>query len=163
MIYRRIKHGQLVEGIEIVRADVPSRPIGSADSNDSDSIRVLFCEMEGETLFYDVELPKQFQVKPPDLRRFAYDHKKVESLVVDCINDNAYRYVSEPQNESLLEKIEQELYVVLQDLNSVIDLLSVGCDLATADSHNDISVRVEFEHKNGEHRCVIVNINLEMA
>ena len=143
--------------------DEPSRPIATDDLFNDDSIKVCFLKMEGETLFYDVEVPKLLRVRPPDLRRFAYDHKKVESLVANCVKDNAYRYAFEPLNESLLKNIEQELFVALQDLNSVLKLLSVECNLMPQGSPSDISVRVEFEHKNGERRVVVMSFNNDMV
>ncbi len=154
MICRRIKWGELVEGVEIVPKDEQSKPIASDDIFSGECIKVHFIKKEEETLFYDVKVPKNFRVKPPDLRRFAYDHKKVESLVANCVKDNFVKYVFEPVNESTLRKLQSELFVALQDLSSVLDLLSVECYAES--SLGAISVNVKFEHKNGELKTLVV-------
>ena len=117
MIYRRKKYGDTVEGIEIVLANESSRQIVLDDLLNSDSICVRFLEMEGETLFYDVVVPKFLRVKPPDLRRFACDQNKVKSLVIDCVKDNSCGVIFAPMNDSLLKNLQQELFVALQDLS----------------------------------------------
>ena len=98
MIYRRIKFGD-IEGIEIVLVDEPSRQITSDDLFNGDSVKVCFLELEGETLIYDVEVPKLLRVKPPDLRRLAYVKKGVKSaygltdiiLINNCLVDKHRR------------------------------------------------------------------------
>lgn len=161
MIYRRIKLGDIAECIEIVLEGEPSIQTTSTDLFKYDSIKVSLLEIEGETVIYYVEVPAPLSVKPPDLRRFAYDHKKVESLVVNCINDNSLGYNFEVLNESLLEKLQREIFVALQDLNSVIELLSVECNQNPRSSFSDISVTVEFEQKNGERKVIVVQLNNE--
>jgi len=157
MIFRRIKCGQIAEGIEITPIEASSRESTSDDREKNDSIKVCFVHMEEDTLLYDVEFPKNYQVKPPDLRRFAYDHEKVESLIAHCIHDNFARYAFEIVNDSLLERLQNELFVALQDLRTVMDLLSVECH--PDNLGESIEVQVSYEHKNGERKTGVVMLN----
>ena len=157
MIYRRIKYGDMIEGIEIAPADESSSPISSYNYTNNDSIKVLFVRMDGDAIIYDVEVPKHLHVKAPDLRRFVCDHKKVEVLVANCIKDNLYKYRFDPLNESMLEDLQQVLFIALQDLITVIDPLSIECELMPQDTFGEISVSVNYGQKNGKLRTLVVN------
>lgn len=148
MILRREKQGDFVEGIEILFPQEAIKQIPLCELVKNESIKVDFLMMEGETLIYNVEIPGFLKVKPPDFRRYAYDHKKIESLIINCVNDNCQKYIYKSIEESLFKIIEQELLIALQDLNSILDVISVECQL-TKEPQGYYSVKVMFEFKNG--------------
>lgn len=177
MIYRRIKNeaGIVHEGIEIVPVDSLTENISSLNSFNSDSIKVqysgdevlrlldaigLLKEMEflKGSISYSVELPEFLQVKPQDLRRLAYDHKKVRYLVTICVIDNTRDCVFLPSNDPEYKDVQHRLHLALQDLSSVMDLKSVECGLLQPDE-DKFSVRVSFEHKNGETSNLVIEVS----
>jgi hypothetical protein len=154
MLYRRAIIGEKDESIVIEPiGDLPQQ-INFKDLFKEDAIWVYFSHMEGETKIYSVSLPEYFRVKPPDLRIFNYDHKQIEDLIINCLKDNCVSELTfESRSRSLLNTLEHRLFVALQDLNSVLDLKSIKCNLETS---GDVSVNVEFEHKNGERKVICV-------
>jgi len=178
MIYRRIKNeGDIVQdGIEIVPVDSLTESNNLLNQFNSDSIKVQYSgdevlrildasgqlnekEFLKESISYSVELPEFLQVKPPDLRRFAYDHKKVRDLVDICIFDNTRDSIFLPFNDSVFRDVQHRLHVVLQDLSSVIDLISVECG-PLQPGEGKYSVRVKFEYKNGETLVLVKDVDV---
>ncbi|MCU7811851.1 MAG: hypothetical protein KZQ77_11555 [Candidatus Thiodiazotropha sp. (ex Notomyrtea botanica)] len=154
MILRRIKFGQFVEGIEIIPADGQLYSFANGELFGDESVKVSFLEDNKDSHIYQVNIPKQLRVKPQDLKRFAYDHEKVVSLVVNCITDNLAEYTFETQNERTLDNLKQELLVALQDFSTIMQLISVEC---CAGSDDKKVVTVIFEYKNGEARELVVS------
>lgn len=167
MIYRRrIKYDNL-ESIEIVLTKDISKQISLVDIQD-DSIEVVMLRTEMDedsaedgilkigTQIYNVDIPDYMRVKPPDWREFAYDHKEVERLIQVCVNDNVLTYIFEDLNPSMLKKMDLTLTKALEDLNSIIDLISVKSQVFG--SPGKLSVCVIFSHKNGESKDLVIPV-----
>lgn len=180
MIYRRYKNegGLVLEGIEIVPVHRLTENINSLNPFNGDSIKVMYYgedvlkisdasgwlnEMEFlmGSIIYNVELPKFLQVKPQDLRRFAYDHKNVRDLVSICIFDNTRNCVFIRFNDSEFKYVQDRLYLALQDLSTVIDLISVECGLLQT-NESKFSVSVKFGHKNGETSSLEMDVDVTL-
>ncbi|MEJ2635096.1 MAG: hypothetical protein P8184_07365 [Calditrichia bacterium] len=157
MILRRIKYGDTIEGIEIVPEDERSKSIAHDDISRDEGLMVKFIKEEEDVIFYYVHVPNNFRVKPQDLRRHAYDHKQVDSLVENCVKDNLGEHIFEPLSESTLKRIQSDLSAALQDLSSVLDLLSVECQAGS--SPGTISAEVKFEYKNGQSKAITIALN----
>lgn len=156
MIYRRYKHGDVVEGIEIGWRERPRGPFVREDRRLKRAIRVAFLKEEAEALLYDVELPPSMNVVPPDLRRWAYDHDAVARLVSRCVIDNAAAYLFSPLNDDTIARLKASLLLALQDLSAVADNITVALRPSPGGSGSELNVCVAFEHKNGEAGQVVV-------
>lgn len=92
-------------------------------------------------------------VKPVDGRRFADNHTVVTNLIQRVITDNLRDVVLEPNSDALLKRIAYRLTLVLADMISIVDTISVHCDLLNESS--EIHVTIEGEFIDGEREMAV--------
>ncbi len=103
--------------------------------------------VDNDICFYAVDIPGHLFVQPVDWRRFAYDHRKIQELLNDCIHDNVVSFGFAENVTIVPDEIQQCLEMALNDLSSVVDLNAVECD---SPSEGQLQVTVDVDHKNGE-------------
>jgi len=136
MIYRRRKKYDTFEPIELLPAleSVGNKTI--REVFDDQSIKIAFIEIENNTQVYYVEIPKTLKVKPPALRKLAYDHEEVDHLVCVCVTDNCKvsghtactpfpKAMESPKPTSGASALMQLFHTLHSDLNDQVQLLFV--------------------------------------
>jgi len=153
MMIRRKRRVDLIQGIEIIPCEARSQDDVQVPLSRNEAIKVQYVDTDKGDVLYEVELPEGLCVKPADLRYLAYDHKEVAKLVGQCVSDNMQSFEFQPLDTTFFEKVKATLGQALQDLVSVMDLVSIECRTQD-ESPNEYTIEVVYEQKNGERQLV---------
>jgi hypothetical protein len=150
LILRRLKMGEMKEDLEI--------SLNHTSSADGDGLLHSNCvvnvDEDADSVIYILRIAEGVTVKPVDWRRFAYDHKAVNNLIQRGVTDNVRDVLFEPVSDELIERIEYRLTLVLADMISIFDTISVNCELRKETS--EIYVTIEGEYKNGKRETMAI-------
>ena len=150
LILRRLKMGSMKEELEISLIH-PSSVDGAGPLQSNCIVNV---DEDEESVIYMLRISEGVTVKPVDWRRFAYDHNVVNNLIQRAVTDNVRDVVFEPLSDELVKRVEYRLNLVLADMVSIFDTLSVDCELREEPS--EIYVTIEGEYKNGARETMVI-------
>ena len=155
MFIRRKRRVHLIQGIEIIPCEAMSQHEVKAPLSRNEAIKIQYVDTDKGDVLYEVELPEGLCVKPADLRYLAYDHEEVAKLVEQCVSDNMQSFRFQPLDATFFEKVKTTLGQALQDLVSVMDLVSVECRTQEGPP-DEYTIEVVYEQKNGERQVVCI-------
>ena len=145
--------------------DQPIEILPSAESRTGpDSLRILARPAAGlvekfkeADLLYTVDLPTGYEIRPADWRPLIDDRDSLELLIFELIVQNVAPARFEPTSATLLRRLESTLRLALADVTRAFDVGSVNCELLP-DDRPGVLVTVSGDHKNGDHRHVVIPV-----
>jgi hypothetical protein len=147
------------------RLDQPIEILPAAESRAGpDSLRILARPATGHLqkfkeadLLYTVDLPTGYEIRPADWRPLIDNRHALEMLILELIIQNVEPCRFEPLSATLLRRLESTLRLALVDVTRAFDVGTVNSELLPDDGPR-VLVTVSGDHKNGDHRHVMIPV-----